>query len=245
MNTKQGDSMPYLKEAKKFLVFSAHPDDADFMCGGTAADLTRRGKEVVYCVVADGGAGVHKRKLSWRKLVQLRQKEQEAAASLLGVRKVYFLGRKDGEVENTKALRRKMVGIIRKVKPDVILSQDPANLLFSNFSLFHRDHRMTAEAVFDAVYPAAGSAAFFPDLLQRGLRPHQIQAMWFYGTDKPDVFVDIAHTIEKKIQALRRHESQIRDMKKLGPRVREHARKIARLSKKSMKYAEAFRVISF
>ncbi len=149
---------------KRFLAIAAHPDDLDFTCAGTTAKLVKEGKEVFYLIISDGSKGSHKVKLSPKNLAKIRQAEQKRAAKVLGVKNVFFLGLRDGDIENTKFLRKKIVQIIRKVKPEIILSFDPASHSFDNPHRFHRDHRQTAEAVFDAIYPAAGSESVFPEL---------------------------------------------------------------------------------
>lgn len=231
------------KDLKKFLIFSPHPDDSDFGCGGTAAKLAEEGKDVVLCVVTDGSKGVHYSGLSTREIVPIREKEQKASARVLGIKKVVFLRAKDGEFENTRDLRKKIVKVIRHERPDVVLSLDPGNKTFDSFYRFHRDHRIVAETVFDAVYPEAGCDVFFPDLVRQGYKPHTIKQMWLMGTNNPDMFMDISSTLDKKIEALQQHKSQIPNMKSLAARIRERAKETGK--KKKTKYAEEFRILSF
>lgn len=235
---------------KKFLVFSPHPDDVDFGCSATVARLTSEGNEVIYCVVTNGEKGVHKVYQSKRAMILMREREQRAAARVVGVDEVIFLHEIDGTLENTPALRKLLTRVIREVRPDIVLSQDPGNQLFDSFGRFHRDHRITAEAVFDALYPAVGSLGFFPELVQENILPHQIKEVWFWGTNKPNLFVDISQTIGKKIEALRAHESQIADVKTMQKRIRDRARDAVPTGrqaekKKRMKYAETFRRLTF
>lgn len=228
---------------KKFLVFSAHPDDVDFGCAGTIPRLVQEGNEVAYCIITNGEKGVHKVKQSKRAMVAMREREQRAAAAVVGVKEIVFLRHIDGDLENTKNVRREITKVIRQTKPDIIIAQDPGNHRFDSFGRFHRDHRVAAEAVFDAVYPAVGSDGFFPELAQEGIFPHQIEEMWFYGTDRPNLFFNISETIGLKIEALSRHESQIKDMKELPKRIRLRAREAGK--EKKMRCAEAFRRLSF
>lgn len=223
---------------QKFLVFSPHPDDLDFGASGTVAKLTNQGNEVVYCIVTNGEKGTHKVKSSLQEMIRTREKEQKRAAKIVGVKKTIFLRERDGEVENTKQLRRKLVKVLRKTRPDVVLSPDPASLSFDNFYRYHRDHRVVGEAVFDALYPAAGSDAYFPDLSQK---PHSLKEAWFFATDNPNLFINISQTIHKKIQALKAHKSQIKDPKRLEEMILSWAKKIGK--KKKIRYAEAFRIV--
>lgn len=225
---------------KRILVISPHPDDLDFGCSGTIAKLTEERNKVSYLIVSDGSKGNHKIKVNEKKLVKIRKEEQKKAAGIVGVKEVFFLGEKDGEIENTKSLRKKLVRLIRKIKPDIIFSFDPANKAFDNFYRYHRDHRMTAEAVFDAVYPALGSESFFPELLKQGYKPHQIKEVWFFATQKPNKLVNISRTIKRKIKALSCHQSQIAEIKTVEKRIKEWARKVG--GRKYL-YAEGFRVV--
>ena len=225
---------------KKFLAISAHPDDSDFGAAGTIARLAEQGDSVDLLIVSDGSKGSHHAGFGGKRLSAIREKEQKASARITGAGAVYFLKELDGEVENTKQLRKKIVEVIRKVRPDVIISCDPV-VLFERAGLCHKDHREAALAAFDAVYPAAGSESFFPELKKRGLQPHSVSEMWFWGAGVPTVYSDISKTIEKKIEALLRHKSQIADPKGLDARIRERARDVAR--GKRMKYAEGFRVL--
>lgn len=221
---------------KTFLVFSAHPDDLDFACSGTVAKLRKEGNKVVYCIISNGEKGTHKLKVSKKEIIRIREKEQKRSAKILGVKKVIFLNEKDGEVENTKALRRKLVRVIREIKPDIVLSSDPAVFAFDNFYRYHRDHRKAAEAVFDSLYPASGSEAFFPDLKKK---PHTIKEAWFFATDQPNFWIDISATIDKKIKALLSHQSQMTDQGKLKNMILSWAQ--AKGRRKKMRYAETFR----
>ena len=228
---------------KKFLVISPHPDDLDFGCAGTIAKLTKQGNIVEELIVSDGSKGNHVVGFDGKKLAAIRKKEEEAAAKVLGVKKVHFLNEIDGEVENTKSLRRKIVKAVRRIKPDIILSFDPSSLQFESVYRSHRDHRMVAEASFDALYPALGNSSFFPELIQQGFPPHKAKEIWFFATPRPSKFVDISKTMDVKIRALRCHKSQIADMKAMESRIKERARKEAKKRRK-MRYAEVFRVIA-
>lgn len=231
------------KSKKKFLVFSPHPDDVDFGCSATVAKLTSEGNEVVYCIVTNGEKGVHKVHQSKRAMMLMREQEQRAAARTVGVREVIFLREADGTLENTQDLRRRLTRVVREVRPDIVISQDPGNQTFDSFGRFHRDHRVTAEAVFDALYPAVGSIGFFPELTKADIMPHQIEEVWFWGTDKPNMWVDVSRTMDKKIGALHAHESQIKDVKAMEKRMRDRARDAGK--KKGMKYTETFRRLTF
>ncbi|MCP6719402.1 MAG: PIG-L family deacetylase, partial [Patescibacteria group bacterium] len=197
--------------------------------------------DIYYLIISDGSKGTRKIKSSRSKISQMREKEQRKAAKVLGVKNVFFLKFKDGEVENTKPLRKELVKMIRKIKPDIVFGFDPANLTFDNIYRFHRDHRMAAEAVFDSVFPAARNTSYFPELLKKGYQPHRVREIWFFATDKPNKFVDIEKTLKDKIKALSHHNSQILDVKEFTKRITSWAKETGR--KKGYQYAESFRVI--
>ncbi|MDO8474357.1 MAG: PIG-L deacetylase family protein [bacterium] len=226
---------------RRFLVISPHPDDVDFSCAGTIAKLVKEGNQVEELIVSDGSKGSHAVGFGGKKLAGLRKKEQRNAGKVLGVADVSFLSETDGEVENTRNLRKKLVVFMRQRKPDVVMCPEPFLFRFDRAGILHRDHRNTGEAVFDAVYPAVGNASFFPELLKKNLKPHNVQEFWFWGSSKPQLIIDISKTIEQKIQALFCHKSQIRDMEALELRIKEWARTMGK--KKHMRYAEAFRVL--
>ncbi len=226
------------KKTKKFLVFSPHPDDVDFGFAGSAATLVKSGHEVVYCIITDGSKGAHKAGLSAKAMKKLREKEQINAAKVVGVKKILFLNEIDGEVENNRALRKKIVRIIRAVRPDVIVSPDPANKSFTSFYGFHRDHRQSAEAAFDSVYPASGSKYFFLYLYPK-FKPHHVNEAWFWNPEKPNKFIDISKTFRLKLKALREHESQFKDFSAVEKRVAARARLNGK--KSGAGHAESFR----
>src|SRR3989344_1671763 len=228
--------------SKKILVFSPHPDDVDFGFAGSAASLIQKGWEAVYCVVTDGSKGAHKAGLGAKAMKTLRVKEQVNAAKIVGVKKVLFLNEIDGEAENTKALRKKMVRVIRIVRPDVVVSPDPANKSFGSFYGSHRDHRQVAEPVFGAVYPAAGSKYFFPELYPK-FKPHHVSEAWFWNPEKQNKFIDISKTIKLKLEALRAHKSQFEDTRAIEKRIIARATLNGR--KGGFKYAESFRRLTF
>lgn len=220
-----------LKTGKKFLVFSAHPDDLDFACSGTIARLTKEGSTIIACIITNGEKGVHKVKQGKRAMVLMREREQKRAAGVIGITEVLFLRHPDGKLENTEAMRKRIVAIIRQVRPDIVMAHDPGNQRFDSFGRFHRDHRMAGETIFDAIYPATASEGFFPELARANNTPHQIGEMWFYGTDRPNFFVDISTTVTAKIEALRAHASQIQDEEGLEKKIRDRAREAGKAKK--------------
>ena len=161
------------KEPKNILVILAHPDDPEFFCGGTLALWARDGHHIQYYLLTcgDKGRNDHNKDIAGDELCGLRHREQSAAAAILGVAAVHFLDREDGTLVPDLDLRCEVVRIIRKMKPDILVTCDPQNL-FATYGINHPDHRAAGQAVLDAVFPAAGNELFFPELLREGYLPH-------------------------------------------------------------------------
>jgi LmbE family N-acetylglucosaminyl deacetylase len=162
----------------RILGIFAHPDDPEFSMGGSAALWADQGHEVYYCIVTDGSAGSNDPNQDLRELVRIREEEQRAAARVLGVREVFFLGYKDGVLEPTLELRRELTRLIRHLKPDRVVCGDPTAFFYGDEYINHADHRAAAEAAVTAVFPSAPTRPIFPELLAEGLEPHQVKELY-------------------------------------------------------------------
>jgi hypothetical protein len=116
------------EEPKRILVVLAHPDDPEFFCGATIARWTSTGHEVRYCLLTCGDKGTQDRSLDSEALCALRQKEQRAAAAVLGVTQLRFLGYPDGYLVPDLNLRGEITRVIRQERPDVVVTCDPTTL---------------------------------------------------------------------------------------------------------------------
>ena len=211
----------------KFLVVVAHPDDVDFGSGGTVATWIAEGHEVVYCLVTDGQAGGSDNTVTREQVAQTRRLEQTAAAKILGVTELHWLGFQDGAVVADLNLRREISAIIRIVKPDRVLTQS-AERNYSRIYASHPDHLATGEATLCAIYPDARNEFAFPELLsERGLAPHAVPETWIMAGPNPKHFVDTTDVMDKKITALLCHESQHPDPAGLPARMRSWGEMIA------------------
>jgi LmbE family N-acetylglucosaminyl deacetylase len=231
-------------ERKVVAIFGAHPDDLDWSSGCRAAVWARAGKEVYYILTTSGESGEdHQRGhiLPTAEIADIRETEQRHAATILGVKDVIFLGQPDGRVEPSLAFRDQIVNLIRRLKPHMVINWDPGHWAFDNFHLYHPDHRATALAVHDAVYPAAGTATYTPQP-DAGLLPHKVREMYFSGTAQPDTYVDITSAMELKVQALLSHRSQIKDPERMSQLIREAAARHGEQA--GCQYAEAFRCLA-
>lgn len=185
----------------RILVFGAHPDDPDFAAGGVAALYAQQGHQVKFVAMTNGDAGHHE--IGGVELARRRRAEAQAVVGVLGLVEYQVLDNHDGELEPTQANRRQVIRIIREFQPDLILSPRPND--------YHPDHRYTAILVQDAAYmvtvpnlvaltdhlPRNPVIAYVGD---RFRRPYPFS---------PDVAVDIGPVVEKKLDALHCHVSQV------------------------------------
>jgi LmbE family N-acetylglucosaminyl deacetylase len=225
------------------LVVLAHPDDPEFFCGATIAQWTRAGHHVVYWLLTCGDKGSDDLSVTPNELCGSRHAEQQAAAAVLGVGQVNFLDYPDGYLVPDIKLRRDITRIIRKERPDVLVTCDPRTLFFTENRINHPDHRAAGQAVLDAVFPAAGNPFYFPELLEEGLQPHTPREVWVSLTLDPNVRMDVTDLWEIKIRALTEHKSQIGDSQKLIERMRN--RHTPDSTPENPRYEEVFRRIVF
>ena len=197
---------------ERVLIIVAHADDIEFGVSGSVARWTDVGTKVTYCIVTDNSSGSNDPRVERSKLIATRQREQVASAKVVGVDDVRFLGYPDGGLEPTMDLRRDLTRIVREIRPQIVVTFDPAMVYSTDFGYInHPDHRAAGEAAMYAVFPSAGTRPIFPELLDEGLEPHDVDAVYFTLTTAPNLFIDIADTIERKKAALRCHASQIGD----------------------------------
>jgi LmbE family N-acetylglucosaminyl deacetylase len=194
---------------RRILCISAHPDDNEFTIAGSVARWAREGRDVGFCLVTTGGAGVNEHTPSSEGLIPAREKETRAAARILGVTDVVLLGYVDGTLEPTLAMRRDLTRVIRRFRPDIVVCGDPTVRYYGHDYLNHPDHRAVASAALDAVFPSSETSAIFPELLAEGLAPHKVKQVFISGALDPNVFVDIARTLAVKCRALKAHRSQV------------------------------------
>ena len=110
---------------------------------------------------------------------------------------------------------------------------------YGNEYINHPDHRAAAQAATYAVFPSAGTRLLFTDLLEAGYEPHNVKRLYIHGSEKSDTWVDISADIQTKIEALRKHVSQLdEDPEKM---TREWAAEEGK--EKGLAFAEAFKVM--
>src|SRR5438094_5024537 len=191
-----------LPKFQRVMVVSAHPDDPDFGAGGSIARLADSGAEVTYVIVTDGRQGGEDPKQKDAELVAIREKEQRAAAKILGVKNVEFLGYKDGHLTPDLKLRRDIVRMIRKYKPDLVITHIPGRVLDAPMGGSHPDHLAVGEATMAAVYPDSRNPRAFRGLLKQGYAPHLLNAVWIPYWTMRDHYVDISTPLDLNVAAL-------------------------------------------
>ena len=205
------------------MVIVAHPDDADFGPAGTAARWIDEGAQGWLVCCTSGDAGGEDPDADPLVLAAIRESEQRAAATVIGYAGVSFLHQPDGALANDLALRELLVREIRTFRPDAVLATDPDTLFYQGGGINHTDHRAAGIAAVDAVYPAARNPMAFPNLARSGLAAHRVRRLYLFWSDRSDTWVDVSATLQRKIDALRAHASQIHDPDGMAERIREWA----------------------
>jgi LmbE family N-acetylglucosaminyl deacetylase len=220
----------------RVMVVAAHPDDPEFLAGGTVARLAKEGRELTYVIVTNGNKGSGDRSVTSEQVAPVREEEQRRAAHVLGVGRVEFLGYEDGELEDTRDLRRDITRQIRRWGPDLIITLNP-HRTYDNFPGWHRDHRTTGRVVLDCVYPLARDHLAFPELLPE-YEPHKVREVYLIQWEQPRLVIDITDTMDLKLEAIRCHGSQVGDVKAVETRMRNRAATLGK--EKGYSYAEGF-----
>jgi LmbE family N-acetylglucosaminyl deacetylase len=207
------------------MILFAHPDDAEFACGGTVARWAREGCAVHYVCITDGSAGSNDPGTTREAMRVIREREMRAAADVLGVSSVTFLGEVDGFLA---------------VRPDVLVAPDPSRLWSGSRYINHADHKAAGELALCAVMPDAPTRVMFQELEEEGIEPYEIPNLYL-SAEEADTFVDITETLAVKLKALGEHASQ------LGPEVEERVTARAREvgERAGCEFAEGFRAFRF
>jgi LmbE family N-acetylglucosaminyl deacetylase len=225
------------------LVVTAHPDDMEFGCAGTLAKWSDQGAEITLCIVTDGSTGTQDRDLMGERLRAIRIEESAAAAAVVGISELAWLGYEDGYVEYTLDLRRDIARAFRRYRPHRFMVVDPTPTIEDRF-INHPDHRAVGLASLDVTLTAGTTPGHFPKLLEEGLEPWRgLREVWIAGPGAKPRVVDITDTIDRKIEALMCHRSQIdRDPEEVGGWIRERTAEIGKPA--GFAHAESFQVIA-
>ena len=236
--------MDSIDAPEKAMLVIPHPDDGESGCGGTVGKWIKQGTKVLYVVCTNGDKGTSDLEMTRDRLAKIRYEEQKEAINVLGVHELIWLGYGDGELEDNSEFRGLIVHEIRRFKPDVVLAMDPVRTL----SHSHRDHRKSGQVALDACFPYSRDVLHYEDHIHKeGLESHKVKSILLWGTENPDIAVDIEDSISIKLEALSKHKSQLSmardDMDEF---VKNWAKRAAeRAEGTKYKYAETFRKISF
>jgi LmbE family N-acetylglucosaminyl deacetylase len=237
------------------LIVMAHPDDNEFVCGGTVAKLGALGWRIHLVVTTSGNKGTKDPTVTGQQLAAEREEEQRRAAEILGAEQPTFFGFPDGYVENSDELRGLIVRQLRLHRPDLVITWDGFRPGFN-----HRDHRRTGRATYDAIYPAGDDHLYYPRDKEEALQPHRPRALLLAGAGEPDYHVDVTPVIRTKIRAALAHTSQLRNrseddmLARYRDRALDDARRLALAEARpfdeadalaTLTYRESFRLVRF
>lgn len=236
--------MGFWHTKQKILVILAHPDDPEFFCGATIAKWTAEGHNVSYCLLTNGDKGVNEHFSQTENINKLRIEEQKNAAKVIGVTEIIFLDNEDGYLTPNLDLRKEVTGVIRKVKPDIVVTCDPTNYYLRDSYINHPDHRAAGQVVIDAVFPAAQNILFFPELENElHLAPHRVKEVWISLPKESNIAIDVTETWPRKLEALTKHASQIGNIDQFYIRMRSNHTEDS--SDESPRYEEVYHRIVF
>lgn len=188
------------------LAVVAHPDDMEYGAGAAVARWTGQGKEVAYCMVTSGEAGIDG--MPPDEAGPLRETEQLAACAAVGVDVCDFLRLPDGILEYGVALRRSIAEVVRRHRPEVVITGNFRET-FGGRNLNQADHIAVGKAVLDAVRDA-GNRWVFPEQLTDGLEPWGgVRAVWAANSPEATHAVDITDSFEAGVASLDAHQAYI------------------------------------
>lgn len=243
MTEPQSLSAPDWTDVRRVLVIMAHPDDPDFTCAGTVAQMASQGIEVTYMILTNGDKGNHNPEITRNQLIAMRKIEQRAAADLCGVKHVLFMGEEDGFLRPTRDIRERVTREIRRIRPELIICPHPDRYFSGTGYINHPDHRNAGLVALEAIFPAADNPMFYPEMADEGYLPHKISALYIFGHEEPNVEVDITAEINTKIQAILCHTSQIAEPETAPNRWKEFWG--TKQDDGSLRYFERFRCMTF
>jgi LmbE family N-acetylglucosaminyl deacetylase len=197
---------------KTVMLFSPHPDDDTLCCGGTLAMLAKQRNRVLLVLYTNGNKGSRDLEMTADRLAAIRTDEETAAAQALGIPKenIVWLAYDDGELEYVpqQPLLRQVVHLIRKYRPDVVMSVDPGEV----YEKWHKtDHRMAGIITLDAIRTAEFHLNFPEHYLYEGLKPYRVPLFLFFYAARAEenYWVNIENFVDVKVEALSKHVSQM------------------------------------
>lgn len=221
------------------MAIAAHPDDIESWCAGTLARSVDADAVVRLLLVTSGDKGSSDPVVTSDQVATLREEEARQAAGLLGITEIVSLRYPDGDVEDTRTLRKDLVEWIRRWRPHAVFTHDPEHCIPPY--LGNRDHRIVGRATLDAIYPLTRDRLVFPEHAVSGLASHAVADAWLFASSAATAFVDISLSFERKIEARLAHRSQTQDRDAL--RTSWEARAAVIGASADVSAAEAFTVL--
>ncbi len=194
---------------KTVMVFTPHPDDDTFGCGGIMTILAKNENKVIVVIYTNDNKGSRDLEMTRERLARIRKAEEEEACQVLGIPKenIIWLGYEDGDLEyaDPRRLRGEACRLIKIHRPDAVFSIDPG----STHERWHKtDHRMAAFITKDAFLASEWHLYYPQHWLVERLKPYTVPVAYYYYSTEPDYTVDITKVIEVKIKAAAKHVSQ-------------------------------------
>ena len=182
------------------LAIVAHPDDAELLCGGTLIRASDQGHGTGVVDLTGGEAGT-------AGSASLRSEEADRASRILGLAERRTAGLPDGALENTPAARARVAGLLRELRPAVVILMWPEGR--------HPDHRVGSQLAYDACFVAGLSRA---PVEGAPFRPRKViyAAAYREHAPKPTFVVDITAQMDRKIEAIYAYGSQFEGKKGMG-----------------------------
>lgn len=236
---------PLPEDWQRGLAVVAHPDDLEFGAAAAVARWTGQGKDIVYCLVTSGEAGIDG--MSPERARVVREEEQRASAALVGVDTVEFLGLPDGLLEYGVPLRREIAAVVRRHRPDIVVTNNFRDTWDGAYALNQADHIATGRAVLDAVRDA-GNRWIFPEQLADGIAPwNRVRQVWAAGSPLARHGVDVTATFDRGVASLRAHGAYLSGLGDGGFDADEFLEGMARPAgtRLGVRYGAAFEVFHF
>ena len=214
----------------------------EFGAAGTLAHWADQGAEITLCIGTDGSTGTQDRALAGDRLKTLRRDETQRAADIVGIKELVWLDLRDGYVEYTLDLRRDVARVFRRYRPHRFMVMDPTPTIDEFIN--HPDHRALGQASLDTSMTAGTTPGHFPELLDEDLPPWRgLREVWIAGPGGGARVVDISDTIDRKIDALMCHQSQVgENAEEIAGFVRRYTAEAGKAS--GYDHAESFRVLA-
>jgi LmbE family N-acetylglucosaminyl deacetylase len=198
--------LPLPDDWQRALAIVAHPDDMEFGAAAAVARWTGEGKEVVYCMVSSGEAGIDS--MPPDECRKVREAEQVESARIVGVSEVEFLGQPDGILEYGVPMRREVAAVVRRHRPDIVITGNFHDT-WGGRNLNQADHIAVGRAVLDAVRDA-GNRWVFNEQLTDGLEPWGgVREVWAFGSPNATHAVETTQMFDAGVESLKAHSAYI------------------------------------